>query len=334
MELQPNHAGNVDQPYPLPARPQEIRGGAGREPAGACPRSRQRRRLRQYRHHPRTARPQEEALKWFDRALALRPDFIEALNNKAFVLGRLHRFDEAFATYDRRVETLDPDNAPAGLGLGAAAHADRRFRGRLGRARGALSRSSASAAYPKFSQPMWLGEENIEGKTILIHVDEGLGDTIQFARYVPMVAARGARVILVVLDAAASAAVGTIRRLAVPADFGRRAAGIRHALPDRQPAAGVRNAARYHSVRDIVFAAARRGPRAGLGRPPRPPTDKLRVGLVWSGNPEHGNDHNRSIPLRMLSAASSTPMRRSSACRRIRGPTTRRCCANAPTSSI
>ena len=45
---------------------------------------------------------------------------------------------------------------------------------------------------------MWLGDEPIEGKTILIHVDEGLGDTIQFARYVPMVAARGARVILVV----------------------------------------------------------------------------------------------------------------------------------------
>ena len=60
---------------------------------------------------------------------------------------------------------------------------------------------SSSAAYPKFSQPMWLGEEDIDGKTILIHVDEGLGDTIQFARYVPMVAARGARVILVVSDA-------------------------------------------------------------------------------------------------------------------------------------
>jgi hypothetical protein len=49
---------------------------------------------------------------------------------------------------------------------------------------------------------MWRGEESIEGRTILIHVDEGFGDTIQFARYVPMVAARGARVILVVADAA------------------------------------------------------------------------------------------------------------------------------------
>ena len=47
---------------------------------------------------------------------------------------------------------------------------------------------------------MWLGHEALEGKTILIGADEGFGDTIQFARYVPMLAARGARVVLVVQD--------------------------------------------------------------------------------------------------------------------------------------
>ena len=55
-----------------------------------------------------------------------------------------------------------------------------------------------SIAYPKIARPMWRGEESIEGRTILIHADEGFGDTLQFARYVPMVAARGARVILAV----------------------------------------------------------------------------------------------------------------------------------------
>jgi hypothetical protein len=57
-----------------------------------------------------------------------------------------------------------------------------------------------SAKYPKIPRPMWLGEEEIEGKTILIAADEGLGDTIQFARYLPMLAERGARVLLVVQD--------------------------------------------------------------------------------------------------------------------------------------
>ncbi|MEI9925498.1 MAG: hypothetical protein WDN50_20465 [Bradyrhizobium sp.] len=58
-----------------------------------------------------------------------------------------------------------------------------------------------SSAYPKLPKPMWRGEGNIDGKTILIGPDEGLGDTIQFIRYVPMLAERGARVTLVVQDA-------------------------------------------------------------------------------------------------------------------------------------
>ena len=47
-----------------------------------------------------------------------------------------------------------------------------------------------------FSQPLWLGGEPIDGKTILLHTEQGLGDTIQFCRYVPLVAKRGARIVL------------------------------------------------------------------------------------------------------------------------------------------
>ncbi len=53
-------------------------------------------------------------------------------------------------------------------------------------------------AHFDYIQPMWLGHGSVEGKTVLVHVDEGLGDTIQFVRYVPQLAARGARVVLVV----------------------------------------------------------------------------------------------------------------------------------------
>jgi tetratricopeptide (TPR) repeat protein len=242
---------------------------------------------------------QQEALQWFDRALELQPDLIQALTNKAVVLGQLHRFEEAIAIY-HRLQRLDPDNAEVEMGLGhlhlllgdfesgwAGHEARRKIR-------------SFSAPYPEFSQPLWLGKEAIDGKTILVHVDEGFGDTIQFARYVPMLAARGARVILVVdgpAFALLSGLAGVSQYFAFPA----------HTLPSFD----------FHcpmSSLPLAFGTRLDSIPSGISYLPAPaedrvqawesrlgPRDRLRVGLVWSGNPKHRNDHNRSIPLRTLS---------------------------------
>ncbi|HUN99585.1 MAG TPA: tetratricopeptide repeat protein, partial [Bradyrhizobium sp.] len=143
---------------------------------------------------------EEEAIAWFDKALALLPNTPIMLTNKARAISQFRRFDEAEAIYSR-VRTIAPDHAMAEWNMAllklltgdfAAGWAGREARWNI---------PSFSASYPRFQQPMWRGEEPVAAKTVLIHVDEGLGDTIQFARYVPMVAARGARVILVVPDA-------------------------------------------------------------------------------------------------------------------------------------
>ena len=60
----------------------------------------------------------------------------------------------------------------------------------------ALGLHAGQADKRDFAQPLWLGADDIAGKTILLHAEQGYGDTIQFCRYVPLVAARGARVIL------------------------------------------------------------------------------------------------------------------------------------------
>ena len=57
---------------------------------------------------------------------------------------------------------------------------------------------------PKLPGPRWQGDGPIEGKTILLYADEGIGDTFHYARYIPMVAALGARVIVAVADATCS----------------------------------------------------------------------------------------------------------------------------------
>ncbi len=185
----------------------------------------------------------DEALRWFDQALKLLPRHTSIFNNKATSLQRLHRFDEA-AAICRHVKTIDPENTEADWNLSLLHLLTGNFadgwRGREIR----WKIPSLSANYPKFSQPMWLGEDGVAGKTILIHVDEGLGDSIQFARYLPMLAARGGNGHPGGSGRAVSVAVARRRRCGLLSGVGKRClTGLRHALPDDQPAAGLRHAA-------------------------------------------------------------------------------------------
>jgi tetratricopeptide (TPR) repeat protein len=236
----------------------------------------------------------EEAVVHFDRALALKADFLEALNHRGSALADLHRFDEALASFDRAV-ALKPDFADAHwnaallrllLGDFESGWAAREW-GRRCRAVGFVER--------QFSQALWLGDAPLAGKTILLHGDEGLGDTIQFARYAPLLAARGARVILEV-DAA-------LHPLFSAMD------GVAHCAP--RGGAEVHDFDLHCPLSSVPLACGTRPetiPAAPyLPAPPQAlvdawqarlgPRDGLRVGLVWSGNPTHGNDRNRSMSL-------------------------------------
>ncbi len=245
---------------------------------------------------------EEEALQWFDRALNLRPDFVSALVNKAFTLSEIQRFDEALTVY-RQVKRIDPENAEADWNVALIQLLNGDFEaGWAGRkARWKIPSLEGRTNYPKFPLPMWLGEENIEGKTILVGADEGLGDTIQFVRYAPMLAALGARVILVPQESLHPLLSG------LP--------GVSQCLPNLrqgQPAFD------FHCPITSLPLAFRTtletipAPTSYLPTPPRDRRqvwegrlgrhDRLRVGLVWSGNPKHTNDRKRSIPLGTFSS--------------------------------
>ena len=239
----------------------------------------------------------DEALPWFDKALALRPDHLIACTNKASSLQQFHRFDEAIAIY-RRMKTIDPAYAQADWDLSLLQMLTGNFEaGWAGReARWKVH----PVIYPKVSQPMWLGEGSLEGKTILICSDEGLGDSIQFARYVPMVAARGARVILVVDDAVyplLSALSGVSQSF--PKSAGTLPAFDMHCGMSSLPLAFGTRLDTIPSGVSYLPAPAESRVQAWQDR--LGPQTRLRVGLVWSGNPNHTNDHNRSVPLRTLS---------------------------------
>jgi tetratricopeptide (TPR) repeat protein len=232
----------------------------------------------------------DEAVELFDEALKLRPDFVAALTSKASALTQLHRFDEAFAVYKRVNTAMGTWNLSLLQMLTGDFEA-----GWVGRE---ARWEAMSPDYPKISQPKWLGDECIEGKTIVVHVDEGMGDCIQFARYLPMMAERGARVILLV----AEALVPLLSRM--PGVFQCFSSGTAPAFDMHCPMSSLPLAfrTRLDSIPSAVpylpppAEAQRHIWEDRLGS-----HDKLRVGLVWSGNPNHANDRNRSLPLQMLS---------------------------------
>jgi tetratricopeptide (TPR) repeat protein len=237
---------------------------------------------------------EDEALPWFDRALALQPDFVDALNDRGLVLARLQRFEESAADY-RGAETLDPGNAAATLGLSHLHLLRGDFEaGWVGYA--ARLKLNCSV---RFLQPMWLGAESVEGKTILIYGDEGLGDSIQFARYIPALAARGARVILAVgkparallsgVSGVAQCLEGSVDE---PFDLHCPISGLPVAFATRLDTIPA----------DVPYLPAPPDHLVQAWQTRLGPHDRLRVGLVWAGNPDHKNDHNRSSSLRAFSA--------------------------------
>jgi predicted O-linked N-acetylglucosamine transferase (SPINDLY family)/ADP-heptose:LPS heptosyltransferase len=137
----------------------------------------------------------DEALACYDRALSIAPEYAEIYYNRALTLQELRRFDESLASYDRAI-TIKPDYVSAHwnkswclllVGDFAEGWQEYEWRRQL---------KSLQGNYRSFSQAMWTGEQALQGKTILIHDEQGLGDTLQFCRYVQQLKALGATVLL------------------------------------------------------------------------------------------------------------------------------------------
>ena len=279
----------------------------------------------------------EEALGDFDRALAIDPHHAETLGNRGNVLFRLNRIEEALTAYEaalaisprhpqllhNRAHALRQLGRPTkalatiakAIDLGAADPEILYERGLIQLTLGEFSAGWKSyewrwqtrefaAQRRGFSQPLWRGEEALTGKTILLHAEQGFGDTIQFARYLPLVASSGAHVILEVqrelktLMAGLDSAMTTVAArgeplppfeihcplASLPLDFKTELATIPGGTP-------------YLAVPEDRLALWRK----------RLPAQPMSVGLVWAGRPTHPNDRNRSIALKRLTPLFAAP---------------------------
>ena len=244
-----------------------------------------------------------EAIGRYNRALALDPLYAEAANNRGNALWDLGYEDPgqritALHSYEMAI-ALKPDyeeaywnKALALLQTGDYAHGWALHEWRW-------KRRAFAPIVRNFDCPLWLGQESLQDKTILLHGEQGLGDSIQFCRYAALVQQLGARVVLEV-DASL---VGLLGSLQGPEQVVARGTGLPPtdfhcpllSLPlafqttlDTVPASG--GYLRPDSERLMKW-----GWRLG-------PKRALRVGLVWSGDPAHRNDHKRSLPLKTLLA--------------------------------
>lgn len=238
----------------------------------------------------------DEALAAYEQARAVRGDDAHLLMNIANAWRAAQEHAKAWSWYER-AQALAPGDADvrfnhalsllAGgdFGQGWRAHEARWHARQLHQVEG------------RFDAPKWLGEEDVAGKTLLLHAEQGLGDTLMMCRYAPLAAARGARVLLRVQKPLVALLREGLRGvdailgpddplpafdlhcplMSLPLAFGTTLRDVPAEVPYLHPAPE-----RIARWRDALAP------------------DRPNIGLAWAGNPRFAADRKRSLALAQL----------------------------------
>ncbi len=264
----------------------------------------------------------EEALASLDRALACKPDFVAGHYNRGNALFALGRHGEALASFEGTL-ALDPNHVNARYNRGNTLRELRRHEEALAAYADALALApdradihvnvaltllrlgrlaEGFAEYEWRLQPMslpgapWRGGTDVAGKTIFLFAEQGLGDTLQFIRYAPLLAARGARVIAAV-PAALKPLMATMPGVTAVSAGDRQPSFDLHCPMMSLPLAFGTTLGTIPTAMPYLAASPER---IEHWRGRLPPGAGLRVGLIWAGNPGFAADRDRSMPFAAL----------------------------------
>lgn len=232
----------------------------------------------------------EEAGEAYAAAAKANPDSPEGAFNQGLTLRDRHRLDEALEAIERAL-ALQPDDVDMNwdrtltlLQMGRMAEGFAGYHWRWG--------LEQAGKRPNLA-PLWSGTEDLTDKTLWIHGEQGIGDQIQFLRYLPLARTRAGRVVLSVRDEL----LPLLRPMA-----GTKTLGADTVVGIRQ---GPKNAAYQVAMLDLPAALGTGEtiprpemlsvPEGPVMLPPAPGGGKLKVGLVHGGSPGHRNDRNRSM---------------------------------------
>ena len=238
----------------------------------------------------------EDALESYNRALELAPRNGSLLFNRANVLQQLARMDEALESYGQAL-AYKPELAEAKMEQSHCWLA-------MGDFKRGFQEYESRWEYPllksvrlKSSEPLWLGEESLAGKTILLWAEQGFGDTIQFLRYVPMVAQTAGMTILRVppplrslaqtLDCPVS--IITFADALLPHNFNCPLMSLPLAFGTT-----------LESIPSDVPYLSAKADQVENWRNQLGPHARLRIGLVWAGRRHEPVNHTRDVGLEVL----------------------------------
>jgi len=240
------------------------------------------------------------SLEYYNRAIQARIDYSEAFNNRGLLLQFLNRVDEAIESFNKCIEIF-PSYAPAHSNKSLALLLKGDFEQGWREHEWRWKMAEFTSKQRNFTQPQWTGQHGLDGglsgKKILIHCEQGIGDTLQFCRYLPFVFKTGAEVFVEVQDSLYSLMTQIVSpshliRQGEPLpefDFHCPMISLPYAVFEFHPEIP----AYEHYLKPSESTKMRWSHRLGIQR-------KKRIGWVWSGNQFHHNDAYRSLPLQTL----------------------------------
>jgi Flp pilus assembly protein TadD len=242
----------------------------------------------------------DEAAACFEQTLRINPRYSHAHVNLASTYKEQGRSEEAIACYDLALR-YEPDNAStrwnrslALLQMGNFERGWKEYEWRW---------KKKDARPRKCRQPLWDGSP-LDGRTILLWGEQGLGDAIQFARYAPLVQARGGRVVLECLNIVRELFQGLVGVDQVVAEGPEPPAFDVHAPLMSLPF--LLGTTRTSVPATVPYLTAD-PQRVACWRQQLAEVKGFRVGIVWQGNPYHKWDRHRSVPLWRFAALADRP---------------------------
>lgn len=246
----------------------------------------------------------DEAEKHFRESIRIAPDYAVAYYNLGVIYERQARFQDAIDLYRQSI-AIDPNAPDPQLNLALMLLVTGDLEAGLKQYEWRWKLSRVQSLIKNFDKPQWRGED-IAGKTLLIHAEQGMGDTLQFARYCERIAATGAKVVLMVQPPllsllqqveGASVVIPEVKDATLPPfDLHIPSMSLPHVMGTN-----------LSNIPTCTAYLKADPAKVDWWRQHLDADENFRVGITWAGRPEHHNDHNRSASLALFAPLAQVP---------------------------